>query len=223
MSLDNDPTIKKVSITNDAMSLSPKSFDANGSTRKLKGKGSKKYIGGEELVVNKLGGETTVNTKTGGGTSPGTLDQLASSHIPGSNNSKAVGIASRFTANSAAIGKLSPSSGLELTGGANVKVILSKTKKKSKVILIPAKHKTHLKDGLHKYKKTVKKVNVSLSGLTRKLHKAKRIHHHITNLTIEDVKKELIKADLIKSDSKAPEDILRRMYSDYMVLKKRAL
>ena len=42
MSLDNDPTIKKVSITSDAAeSLSPKSFDSMGGetkTRKVKGK-----------------------------------------------------------------------------------------------------------------------------------------------------------------------------------------
>ena len=223
MSLDNDPTIKKVSITSDAAeSLSPKSFDSMGGetkTRKVKGKKKQFSATGGELIVNKL--EKVEKTeKEGGGTHPGTLDQLAASHVPGSNSSKAVGFASRFTANSAPVGKLAPSSGVELTGG-NVKVVLSKTKKHSKVIL-GAKHRHHLKDVLKKTSK-VKKVNVSLSGLTRKLHRAKRIHHSTTKQTIEEVKKGLVKAGLIKSDSKAPEDILRQMYSDYMVLKKKAL
>ena len=226
----NDPNVKKVTITSEAAeSLSPKVFEkmnAGDPNKKKSRKIKKKFTGGEELIVNKLEKEKekgNENEKTeGGGTHPGTLDQLASSHVPGSNKSKAVGIASRFTADSAPVGKLAPSSGLELKGGSKVKVILSKTQKKSKVILGPAKAKTHATTS-SKHKKTAKKVNVSLSGLTRKLHKAKRIHNGVTKQTIEEVKKALEKAGLIKEDSKAPEDILRRMYSDYMVLKKRAL
>jgi hypothetical protein len=221
----NDPNVKKVTITSEvAESLSPKAYEeiSGGSSKKTKTKSrkvKKVFTGGEELIVNKLEKEKT----EGGGTSPGTLDQLASSHVPGSNNSKAIGIASRFTADSAPIGKLAPSSGLELVGGSKVKIVLSKTQKKSKVILGPAKIKAHLKDSHSKHKKTVKKLNVSLTGLTRKLHKAKRIHSGVTKQSIEEVKKALEKAGLIIDDSKAPEDILRRMYSDYMVLKNRAL
>jgi hypothetical protein len=217
----NDPNVKKVKITSEAAeSLSPKTFEkmnAGESTIKKSRKKKKVFTGGQELIVNKM-------EKEGGGTHPGTLDQLASSHVPGSNSSKAVGIASQFTANSAAIGKLAPSSETEATtlGGAKIKVVLSKTHKKSKVILGPAKLKGNAITQ-NKNKKTAKKVNVSLSGLTRKLHKAKRIHTGVTKQSIEEVKKALEKAGLIKADSKAPDDILRRMYSDYMVLKKRAL
>jgi hypothetical protein len=228
----NDPNVKKVTITSEAaQSLSPKVYEemAGGEKAKTrKRKSSKKvFTGGDELIVNKLEKEKEKENEKvgGGGTSPGTLDQLASSHVPGSNSSKAVGIASRFTADSAPVGKIAPSSGSELTGGgAKVKVVLSKTHKKSKVILGPAKAKTSINaNSQSKYKKTVKKLNVSLTGLTRKLHKAKRIHSGVRKQSIEEVKKALEKAGLIKDDSKAPEDILRRMYSDYMVLKNRAL
>lgn len=229
----NDPNVKKVTITNEAaQSLSPKVYEemAGGVSEKAKTRkrksGKKVFTGGDELIVNKLEKEKEKEKeKVGGATSPGTLDQLASSHVPGSNSSKAIGIASRFTADSAPVGKIAPSSGSELTGGsAKVKVVLSKTHKKSKVILGPAKAKTTINTNSHsKYKKTVKKLNVSLTGLTRKLHKAKRIHSGVRKQPIEEVKKALEKAGLIKDDSKAPEDILRRMYSDYMVLKKRAL
>jgi hypothetical protein len=40
---------------------------------------------------------------------------------------------------------------------------------------------------------------------------------------LEDVKKILVDAKLIKADSKAPEGVLRQMYADYMTLKNRAL
>lgn len=226
----NDPNVKKVTITSEvAESLSPKAYEemaggASEKTKTRKRKGGKKiFTGGQELIVTKMEKEKENGKTEGGGTSPGTLDQLASSHVPGSEASKAIGIASRFTADSAPVGKLAPSSGSELTGGgAKVKVVLSKTHKKSKVILGPAKVKLHAANP-SKYKKTVKKLNVNISGLTRKLHKAKRIHNGVTKQTLGEVKRALEKAGLIKEDSKAPEDILRRMYSDYMVLKKRAL
>lgn len=223
----NDSNVKKVTITSEvAQSLSPKAYEemAGGASEKAKTrkrKSGKKIFTGGELIVTKMEKE---KEKEGGGTSPGTLDQLASSHVPGSNSSKAIGIPSRFTADSALVGKLAPSSGVEpaISGGAKVKIVLSKTHKKSKVILGPAKTKLH-NTNHSKYKKTVKKLNVSLTGLTRKLHKAKRIHSGVTKQSIEEVKKALEKAGLIKADSKAPEDILRRMYSDYMVLKNKAL
>jgi hypothetical protein len=42
-------------------------------------------------------------------------------------------------------------------------------------------------------------------------------------MPIEKLKKELETAGLIKAGSKAPEIILRQMYTDFQVLKQRAL
>jgi hypothetical protein len=60
-------------------------------------------------------------------------------------------------------------------------------------------------------------------ALSRKIGKAKDIRTKAAEDKIDDVKKALQKAGLIKGDSKAPETMLRQMYADFMMLKKRAL
>jgi hypothetical protein len=62
-----------------------------------------------------------------------------------------------------------------------------------------------------------------MTGLNRKIKAARTIRQKASKDTIDDIKKALVKATLIKSDSKAPEQMLRQMYADYMMLKKRAL
>jgi hypothetical protein len=68
-----------------------------------------------------------------------------------------------------------------------------------------------------------KKIRVSLHGLNKRVTRANTIRKEATKQPIEAVKKTLVTAKLIKPDSKAPEDILRKMYADYMMLKNRAL
>jgi hypothetical protein len=72
-------------------------------------------------------------------------------------------------------------------------------------------------------KKTAKKIKVSLKGLGAANRRAKTIRKRATVHSLEEIKKELVAAALIKADSKAPEPILRQMYADFMTLKKRAL
>jgi len=74
-----------------------------------------------------------------------------------------------------------------------------------------------------KKNKPARKVRVSMAGLSRKINAAKTIRKKATEDTIADIKKALEKAGLIKADSKAPETMLRQMYADFMMLKKRAL
>ena len=71
--------------------------------------------------------------------------------------------------------------------------------------------------------KAARKVRMSMTGLSRKIKVAKTIRQKASGDTIDDIKKALVKAALIKTDSKAPEPMLRQMYADYMMLKKRAL
>jgi hypothetical protein len=110
---------------------------------------------------------------------------------------------------------------------APVKVVLAAPKnKKSKVILAAAK--PAVAPAPHPLKptqtrKAARKVRVSMKSLSKKIHKAKTIRKAATDTTIEQVKKELHKAGLIKSDSKAPDTILRQMYADFLTLKSRAL
>jgi hypothetical protein len=195
--MEDDPSIKRVQITA-AAANNMESDDTpivRGGSR-----GRKKNLRVKANLV-------------GAGTSPGTLVQLASSHTPGP-ESMAVGVSSPITDAGAPVGKIAPS-----LGGAPPRVILSKTQKKGKVLftapkplLIPEKRK-----------KTLKKVRVNLRGLTRKLKKANKIRRSATDKSIGDIKKELIKMELVKPGTTAPEDVLRQIYSDVETMKKRAL
>jgi hypothetical protein len=117
-----------------------------------------------------------------------------------------------------------------LLGGAKkkipVKVVLEKTKKaKEKVVLAAAKPKI-LKDPGFAKKKTLKsarRIRVSLDGLSRRIHRAKTIKKETEKTPLEEIKRRLQQAGLIKKDSKAPEAILRQMYIDFEQLKQRAL
>lgn len=204
-----DLNIKRVSVTaQSAESFSPKSFDEDqeGGKRTSKQKSRKRQPKHFE------GGSNVTIIKVGGGTSPATLDQLVSSHVPGSNDTKAVGVVSDYSMKGA------PAGGAP----ALAKVILSKTKKKSKVILTAPKTISKPAPATKKHK-PAKRINVNLRGLTRKLSRAKHIHKKSKEETIEEIKKSLVKANLINDDSKAPERMLRQLYADHMVLKKKAL
>jgi len=116
------------------------------------------------------------------------------------------------------VGAIAPSATGTPQGGA--KVVLAKSRKASKVVLAakpPAPKATPQR------KKTVKRIKVSLKGLGAAARRAKTIRKRASGHTLEEIKKELVAAGLIKTDSKAPEAILRQMYADFMTLKKRAL
>lgn len=219
--------IKQVKVTGAAAeSLSPASYDIQGG-----GKKSKTRKGQKKIVITT---KESALKEGGGSTSPGTLVQLASTHVSGGTSSAdAAGKSSDFTEVGAAVGRTAPAASADPTpppvakGGAHAhdaqRVVLTKSRKKSKVVLGAPKAAKAVPTTAPKKHKTAKKVHVSLSGLGKKLRNAKTIRHRISTHSFEEIKKELVKANLIKADSKAPEAILRQMYSDYMVLKKRAL
>jgi hypothetical protein len=200
-----DPNIKTVKIFNNVAAApeEPESQEPQEGGVKKRATRKKKFIISSVTVK-----------KEGGGTHPGTIDQLASTRVPGSDNTKAVGAVSQLTQSGATVGTIAPSA----TGGAGAKVVLAKSRKKSSVILAGPKHTPS-----NPHKKTAKKVHVNLKGLTRKVHKAKKIETSSGATSLTDVKADLVKAGLIKAETKAPESVLRQIYSDLMVLKKRAL
>jgi len=106
---------------------------------------------------------------------------------------------------------------------AEPKVVLSKTKKKSKVLFTAPKPSSKPADPVAAKKRTMKKVKMNTKNLTRRLKKANKIRKSATDKSIEDVKKELIKMKLVKPNTTAPEDVLRQIYSDVETMKKRAL
>lgn len=216
----DDTTVKKVMITGSAAgSLTPAGFEeAAKESSKTKQKSRKR----EKLHVKA--------TMMGAGTHPGTLVQLASTHVPG-DDSRAVGVTSDLTEQGAKVGAIAPSVG----GGTSVsvgdstsesknpepKIVLSKTRKKSKIILA-AKPTIKHKENPTK-RKTIKKVKMSIKGLTRKMKKAHTIRNDATGKSIEEIKKKLIQMQLVKPDTTAPEDVLRQIYLDVETMKKRAL
>lgn len=116
------------------------------------------------------------------------------------------------------------------TGGKatkQVKVVLEKSKKKStRVVLQPAKVKKLpgvASSKPDKTRKVAKKIRMSIHGLNKRVTRANTISKEAKQEPLDKVKKTLIDAKLIKADSKAPEDIIRKMYRDYMMLKNRAL
>jgi hypothetical protein len=111
--------------------------------------------------------------------------------------------------------------------------VLAAPKKKGKVVLAAAAPKvaaaSHAAAAAAAAAKTrrvmrgARKIRVSMSSLSKKIHRAKTIRHKATADSIADIKRTLHKVGLIKADSKAPETVLRQMYADFMTLKNRAL
>jgi hypothetical protein len=105
--------------------------------------------------------------------------------------------------------------------------VLAAPKKKGKIVLAAAAPKaTVAAAAAAKTRRVIRgarKIRVSMSSLSKKIHRAKTIRHKATADSIADIKRTLHKAGLIKADSKAPETVLRQMYADFMTLKNRAL
>jgi len=191
-----DPNIKMIQLTGGL------TVGGDGKSRK---KGKK-----TERKTFKVGQEGA------GGTSPGTLVQLESSRLPGPDPKlpEPVGVNAPLTAVGA---PLTQSAGKK---DVPMKVVLGAAKKKA-VVLAAAKPK--LGDSKTRKISRSKKVRVTISNLGKKINKAKEIRKEATDTGIEDVKKALQKAALIKPGSKAPDAMLRQLYADFMMLKGRAL
>jgi hypothetical protein len=227
-------TTKVFTITGDAAS-------AIGGTRKRRKRSTAR---GETMKVGK---------DQHGGTSPGTSLQVMASRPPGGaeppsvNFQKSTGgeLTKVSTESSPApaqaqsggnppvklVPKVTPAPPpLEQAGGSSkpVKVILEKKKKGTRVVLAPTKVKklntiSYVPPTKSQTRKVAKKIRMSLNGFGKRVTRANTIRVDAKKQNVEDVKKTLVEAKLIKETSKAPEGVLRQMYSDYMMLKNRAL
>jgi hypothetical protein len=104
------------------------------------------------------------------------------------------------------------------TGGQPQKVILTKKKKHTKVILGTPKMVVPKKQ-----QKTMKHIKLHTKGITRRITRAKLITKSLAAKNLDVIKKELVEAKLVKVDTKAPENVLRQIYTDYMLMKGKAL
>jgi hypothetical protein len=227
----SDPNVKQLTVTGTAA----ESFLNKGSRKRRKSSANK---------TQRQDGPVQAR-KQEGGTSPGTIVQIQANKAPDAPElaPDAVSQAKPSTANALAktTTDSSPASvsapaqvpviAANQTGGKKpVKVILAQGKKKStRVILTPAKVKklpgspAAAATEKAKTRKVAKKIRMSLNGFGKRVTRANTIRKEATKQPIVEVKKTLVTAKLIKPDSKAPEDILRKMYADYMMLKNRAL
>ena len=163
--------------------------------------------------------------KSGGGsTSAGNIVQLQSQSIS-QDTPDITSLLPKSVIYAAEINQpLEPISG----GGYSKKRVILKEapKKHQKVTLSVSKH-TQLQNlnapSKNKTRKMSKKIKFSLKNLSKKLHKAKTIKKHAQEKSLDEIKKILEEAKLIKVGSKAPEPMIRQIYSDFMVLKHKAL
>jgi hypothetical protein len=115
---------------------------------------------------------------------------------------------------------------LQQQGGA--KVILDKKKDKP-LILSPPKKSGPLPVLVKKLPvksktlKVARRIRVSVGGLNKRVNRAKTIKKESEKMPIDSLKNELVASGLVKAESKAPESILRQIYSDFQVLKQKAL
>jgi hypothetical protein len=172
--------------------------------------------------------ETMKIGKQEGGTSPGTSLQIEANKPPGG---APVPPSDFQKSTEAVLAKTTTESSpapVQKAGAAKpVKVILEKKKKSTRVVLSPTKVKKLNPPSASvqpaKTRKVAKKIRMSLGGLGKRVNRANTIRNDAKKQKIEDVKKLLVEAKLIKAESKAPEGVLRTMYADYMTLKNRAL
>lgn len=165
--------------------------------------------------------ETLKIGKQTGGTSPGTTLQVEANKPPG----PAAPPPPPFTnSTETTLAKTTTNSSPAPVQGGAVKVILEKKKKASRVVLSPMKVKKLQPVTVPaKTRKIAKKIRMSLNGFGKRVTRANTIRVEAKKHRLEDVKKSLVEAKLVKADTKAPEGVLRQMYSDYMMLKNRAL
>jgi hypothetical protein len=196
---------KTISISADAaQALSPMNYEEG------------TVSGGGQTRRRRVGKRKYNIVREGGAMSPGTLNQLVSTRVPGTDSSSTAGASSKMTDEAAPIGEIAPAA-----GGAEPKVHLAKSQKRAKVILAPSAQT--VKRGRAVVKKAVRMLKMNLHGFTRKMKRASGIHKSANEKNLKEIKDILIKMQLVNKDTKAPEDVLRQIYSDVETMKRRAL
>jgi hypothetical protein len=107
-------------------------------------------------------------------------------------------------------------------GTKQIKVELKKKMTSKKVHLNPKKVEPQKQIKKHQTRK-IRKVTLGLSNLKKRITRAKKLHKEVKEMPIERLKEKLIKGGLIKTNSKAPESVLRQIAADAEVVKNKAL
>jgi hypothetical protein len=116
-----------------------------------------------------------------------------------------------------------PSTSKVILGGKKprqMKVLLTKKNHDAAAVLGAT---TPLNDTPVAQQQKNRKVTLGLQHLKRRVTKARRLQKISKTASIDQIRKELIAAKIIKEDSKAPESILRQMYSDAKLVSTKSL
>jgi len=68
-----------------------------------------------------------------------------------------------------------------------------------------------------------RRIKLTVANITNRVTRAKRVHEDTNKKSMDTIKSFLIQKGVIQAKSKAPEKMLRSMYSDFMLLKDQAL
>jgi hypothetical protein len=98
------------------------------------------------------------------------------------------------------------------------KVVLHPHKKSLRVSLRAKKNKHS--GGSPSTRKAPRKIRLGVKGIKTRLNRAKKAHAHAQSASLSVVRQRLVRAGVIKANSKAPESMLRSMYADLLVTKK---
>ena len=71
--------------------------------------------------------------------------------------------------------------------------------------------------------KKARKFVLGISSMHKRVTRAKKIHHKLDKMPLEELRKQLIASKLIKPTSKAPEAILRQIAKDSQLVGKKIL
>lgn len=107
-------------------------------------------------------------------------------------------------------------------------IVLGEKKKNGQKLILNRKkrnitsHQPHYSiKGKHKHK--TRKVSISLSAHKKRITRARKVSKDTKKIPLEKIRNQLIKKGLIKENSKAPESVLRQIYTDAIVVAQKAL
>ena len=112
-----------------------------------------------------------------------------------------------------------------IQSGGKKKVVLTPKKHKSSLLLAPPPGQRKIIQKGKPVNKT-RKIKVQLANMKKRVSTAKIIHKDSKEKSIEEIRRLLEESKLIKpakEGKKVPEDILRNIYKDYLILRNKAL
>jgi len=232
MSAPADSNVRTFTVDPKHLKISASRPSVGGSTRRR----VSRMLGGSEIpaAAASLASQTRVSEviQTAGNAVAASPDALTVRMAP----------APAISGNGGMGGSVAPTqtggSGVSLVN-ANTRVILGGKKKRTHVLLshkrnrhptvqIPATATATataaaIGGGAASAHKKTRKITIKLQGLKRRMTKARKTARMSKTLPISHIRKELMDRKLIKASSKAPEGILRAMYTDAKIVANKSL